>query len=426
MPIKTCVLDDWIAKKENITLSSRKELNSWHLERIRALLSFAGENSPWYRKKLTGFPLPRSLEAFASFPTMDGTDLTDAGLSLLCVSQGEISRVVTLHTSGTEGLPKRIFYTASDQELTVDFFHHGMAGLTKAEETVMVFLPFKKKGSVGDLLMQGLRRLGAYPIGFGIISSLEDCAARLLERQVSCAVGIPVQFLALAEYCRQQHIKLPLKTVLLSTDHLPLPVRERISSGLGCEVFDHFGMTETGLGGALECSVHKGMHIRENDIYGEILHPVTHEVLKDGSWGELAVTTLTRRGMPLLRYRTGDLARFLPGSCACGSVLKRLECGGRIRENGLTVKLDEALFSIDTLVDYEAEYEPMEKTLSLKLKFMGNGFRGDQANIEMKVKRAVFGQGLNLVFERILVSYYSVDRFLDAYAGKRSIKIRGK
>ena len=172
--------------------------------------------------------------------------------------------------------------------------------------------------------------------------------------------------------------------------------------------------------------MHKGMHIRENDIYAEILHPVTHEVLKDGSWGELAVTTLTRRGMPLLRYRTGDLARFLPGSCACGSVLKRLECGGRIRENGLTVKLDEALFSIDTLVDYEPEYEPMEKTLSLKLKFMGNGFCEDQANIEMKVKRAVFGQGLNLVFERILVSYYSVDRFLDAYAGKRSIKIRGK
>ena len=68
------------------------------------------------------YKLPESLEEFASFPLMDGQALADAGLSMLCVSQGDISRVVTLQTSGTEGRPKRIFYTAGDQELTVSFF----------------------------------------------------------------------------------------------------------------------------------------------------------------------------------------------------------------------------------------------------------------------------------------------------------------
>ena len=374
MPVKRSVLDTWIEKKEMLSLSSRKALSDWQLKKIRNLLVYAGANSPWYRKRLSGHALPESLEEFASFPLMDGQDLADAGLSMLCVSQGDISRVVTLQTSGTEGRPKRIFYTAGDQELTVSFFHHGMSELTSEGEAVMVFLPFKAEGCVGDLLIRGLKRLGVQPVGYGLMDDLANCAKAILENRISCAVGIPVQFLALGEYCRKRGIHLPLKAVLLSTDYLALPVRERIASALGCEVYNHFGMTETGFGCALECGAHDGMHIRENDIYAEIVHPVTHEVLEDGEWGELVITTLTREGMPLLRYRTGDFARLLPGPCACGSQLKRLECGGRLGFGGMIAKLDEALFSIDLLVDYDAEYEPDVKRLTLGLKFMDDRF----------------------------------------------------
>ncbi len=374
MPVERSVLDTWIEKKEMLSLSSRKALSDWQLKKIRNLLVYAGTNSPWYRKRLSGHALPESLEEFASFPLMDGQALADAGLSMLCVSQGDISRVVTLQTSGTEGRPKRIFYTAGDQELTVSFFHHGMSELTSEGEAVMVFLPFKAEGCVGDLLIRGLKRLGVQPVGYGLMDDLADCAKAILENRISCAVGIPVQFLALGEYCRKRGIYLPLKAVLLSTDYLALPVRERIASALGCEVYNHFGMTETGLGCALECGAHDGMHIRENDIYAEIVHPVTHEVLEDGEWGELVITTLTREGMPLLRYRTGDFARLLPGLCACGSQLKRLECGGRLGFGGMIAKLDEALFSMDLLVDYDAEYEPDVKRLTLGLKFMDDRF----------------------------------------------------
>lgn len=374
MPVERSVLDTWIEKKEMLSLSSRKALSDWQLKKIRNLLVYAGTNSPWYRKRLSGHALPESLEEFASFPLMDGQALADAGLSMLCVSQGDISRVVTLQTSGTEGRPKRIFYTAGDQELTVSFFHHGMSELTSEGEAVMVFLPFKAEGCVGDLLIRGLKRLGVQPVGYGLMDDLANCAKAILENRISCAVGIPVQFLALGEYCRKRGIYLPLKAVLLSTDYLAIPVRERIASALGCEVYNHFGMTETGLGCALECGAHDGMHIRENDIYAEIVHPVTHEVLEDGEWGELVITTLTREGMPLLRYRTGDFARLLPGLCACGSQLKRLECGGRLGFGGMIAKLDEALFSMDLLVDYDAEYEPDVKRLTLGLKFMDDRF----------------------------------------------------
>jgi len=86
--------------------------------------------------------------------------------------------------------------------------------------------------------------------------------------------------------------------------------------------------------------------------------------LPEGESGEVVFTTLTRRGMPLIRYRTGDLARFIGEPCPCGTVLRRL---GHIRGRlGSMVTigdgflpdisdLSEALYPIPGLIDYRAE-----------------------------------------------------------------------
>jgi len=74
-------------------------------------------------------------------------------------------------------------------------------------------------------------------------------------------------------------------------------------------------------------------------------------------------TTLTRRGMPLIRYRTGDLACIIPQPCPCGSALRRMgrvkgRRGGSVRLGSdctLTLPdLDEALFQLPGLLDYRA------------------------------------------------------------------------
>lgn len=73
-------------------------------------------------------------------------------MQFLCVSQDEIDRVVTLQTSGTSGEPKRLFFTAKDLELTVGFFHRGMATLTEPGWGVLILMPGPKPASIGDLL----------------------------------------------------------------------------------------------------------------------------------------------------------------------------------------------------------------------------------------------------------------------------------
>jgi hypothetical protein len=122
-------------------------------------------------------------------------------------------------------------------------------------------------------------------------------------------------------------------------------------------------MTEMGLGGGLECAAHNGYHLREADLYLEIIDPVSAQPLPDGEYGEVVVTTLTRLGMPLIRYRTGDISRFIPGQCLCGSVLRRLErvqsrTTGRVYigiDAWLTIaELDEVLFPVPGIINFSS------------------------------------------------------------------------
>jgi phenylacetate-coenzyme A ligase PaaK-like adenylate-forming protein len=117
-----------------------------------------------------------------------------------------------------------------------------------------------------------------------------------------------------------------------------------------------------GYGGALECSAGGGLHIRDDDLYFEIIDPRSGDAVPPGQEGELVFTTLARRGMPLIRYRTGDFAGFVPDPCSCGRTSKRISSPWRMRGNFLQLfgrrltmpELDEILFSCPKIMDYSA------------------------------------------------------------------------
>jgi hypothetical protein len=68
--------------------------------------------------------------------------------------------------------------------------------------------------------------------------------------------------------------------------------------------------------------------------------------------------------MPLIRYRTGDMGRILPGRCACGSALRRMEVGPRLAAQGDAdaplplAALNELAYGVAGLADFLAEYAP--------------------------------------------------------------------
>jgi len=112
---------------------------------------------------------------------------------------------------------------------------------------------------------------------------------------------------------------------LLSAEYVSQEAVAFIEAQWNCQVFEHYGMTEMGLGCAVSCPTHEGYHVRESDLYLEIIDPKTGKPVADGVWGEVVFTTLTRRAMPFIRYRTGDISRWIEEPCGCGSKLKRLD-----------------------------------------------------------------------------------------------------
>jgi phenylacetate-coenzyme A ligase PaaK-like adenylate-forming protein len=291
----------------------------------------------------------------------------------LCVSQDEIHRVVTLDTSGTTGEPKRIYFTREDQELTIDFFNVGMSTFTTPGDRVLILLPGDRAGSVGDLLTLGLGRLGALGIKHGPGIPEPITLQRLADENANGMVGAPTQVLALARQPGANKIK--LKSVLLSTDHVPNAIVRAIENVFGCAVYNHYGMTEMGLGGGVECEARRGYHLREADMFFEVINPRTGQPAPDGEEGEVVFTTLTRRGMPLIRYRTGDLSAFLPAQCACGAALKNLarittRVDGFVPFGGsfLTMpELDEAIFPVDGVTNFAATILPNELRIEARV-----------------------------------------------------------
>lgn len=400
-PFPLTPLEAWIGRKIGRPAGQalqRQDLVPYQLTALNRTLAHARANSPFYRKRLADLPLPlASLDQLAGVPFTTSEDLRRDPLTLLSVSQDRIARVVTLETSGTTGPPKRLFFTDGDLELTVDFFHHGMATLVTPGQRALILMPGRLPDSVGDLLVRALARLKVAGIIHGPVNDPEAAIQAALQERIDSLVGIPVQVLAMARHEHGPRLAGRIRSVLLSTDYVPDAVVAAIEGVWGCRVFKHYGMTEMGLGGAVECAARNGYHFREADLLVEIVDPRTGLPAPDGIAGEIVFTTLSREGMPLIRYCTGDRAGFKLAPCPCGTVLRTLDTvQGRWRDQVAMGKsppllishLDEALFGVEEVLDYQAEMRSADGADRLTLMVAARKTE-DIPALEERIRRSV-------------------------------------
>ena len=388
-------LDAWLAGQCGVQgADANTFVRALRESRARSLtrcLNHAAARSAFYARSLAGYDLQRfTPEDMRGLPFTTADDLA-RWEDFLCVSRGDVQRMVTLRTSGTTGSPKRLAFTEADLARTIDFFRVGMSQLVRPGQKLAVLLPgAARPDGVADLLRQSLSPCGVevctppqellipakslqqgivrraaqelsireHPLQ-GVAASRAFCAcpsARAATPQAAlagihpdivqwldevrphCLVAAPGQLAELLHHFPKSGPP-GLCGVLSSADRLDPVLGHVLSTVWNCTVLDHYGLTETAYGGAVECSAHDGYHLRLLDIVVEIVDFCGDEPLSPGETGEVVITTLEREAMPLIRYRTGDVACLLPGPCACGSPLPRLgpvqgrleRCGNRVR-----------------------------------------------------------------------------------------------
>ena len=329
-PLSPSCMDAWLSAQcgGDPSLPLPERLEAARLEALRRVLHRAASLSRWYGRTLAGCDLDlQSADGLRALPFTTPRDLHDYR-EFLCVPQGDVQRIVTLQTSGSTDAPKRIAFSEHDLARTASFFAAGMAQLVHAGQRLMVLLPGAQcPDGVTDLLRQALSPSGVDVVPGSPEATAESLRADLERWKPHCLVAAPHQLASLfaaTEDGSFRRLASCVEGIQSSGDILDLSVRDGLEAALDCVVLDHYGMTETCFGGGVQCMARNGYHLRELDLFLEILDPVSGEPVPDGETGEIVLTTLNREAMPLIRYRTGDAAAWLPGPCPCGSPLRRL------------------------------------------------------------------------------------------------------
>jgi phenylacetate-CoA ligase len=348
---------------------TRADIDRYQLFKLRKMLSYAYEKSTFYRQLFNKSGIKaddiRSLGDIAKIPFTNPADIAQHPYHFACVSLGDIARVTTFTSSGTTGPQKRVFFTDGDLETMTDFMAAGMRSVATAGDVVQIMLPSARPNDQADLLAKGVGKMGGLPIISGTTPSPEEQLRIIDEAHPTVLFASVSRMYRVTQETRHNHdLKgKGVKTLFVTSEYLSESMRRQLKSAWNCDVHVHYGLTEMGLGVAVECHAHNGFHFNEADLLVEVVDPETGAVLGNDEEGELVFTTLSREAMPLIRYRTHDISKLLSRPCKCGAstlkkmakVTRRLEAIVKISggDKIYPAVFDELIFSIADVIDYQ-------------------------------------------------------------------------
>jgi phenylacetate-CoA ligase len=109
-----------------------------------------------------------------------------------------------------------------------------------------------------------------------------------------------------AQWLDENDISVLSPDAVFTTAEVLLPnYRDVIEKQFNCKVFDQYGSYDGG-GQALECNIHKGLHITAEKCILEIVDEAGNP-LSPGQSGRIIVTDLYNYAMPFIRYEVGDI-----------------------------------------------------------------------------------------------------------------------
>jgi phenylacetate-CoA ligase len=330
---------------------NRDQIERYREHRLRALLTYARERSPFHARRLRALDLPSaSVADLATVPMMTKPE-----------AQNNWDDIVTDRRL-TRERAERILAQQEWYSYTPDGYQVFSSGGSSGVRGVYVW-GWQFFVSVASLAWRtqtraeqqtpaaGPTRLAVLEAGLPPHAStpLFDVPTAPGMQTVVIAAGAPFdEVLAAVAAARPTHLvgypsvigrlawavlagELDCRPVRVSTNSEPLldEDREAIAQAWQAPVHNLWGSTEIGVQ-AVGCGVGEGLHICEDEVVLERVDENCTPVGPDEAAARTLATGLANRTFPFIRYDLGDEVTLLPGPCACGSAFARVaDIGGR-------------------------------------------------------------------------------------------------
>lgn len=315
---------------EKMECMSQEDLKNIQSERLKDVCAYVYNHCPTYKKKFdtqgVGPFDVRSVDDIHKLSFTTKEDMRDSypfGLFSTKVDQVQEIHV----SSGTTGNPTVVGYTKEDLRLWSEVMARAFccAGAVPGDMIQIAYGYGLFTGGLGA-------HYGALELGLTILPASSGQTKRQLKlmtdfkpRILACT---PSYALYMAEEARELRLDLRKSSWeigVFGAEPWSESMRKEIESTWNMLATDIYGLSEIiGPGVAQECHHKTGLHIFSDVFYPEVIDAKTGKRAPAGSTGELVITTLTKRGIPLIRYRTRDIVSIKYEKCRCGRTSPRI------------------------------------------------------------------------------------------------------
>ncbi|MCP4747055.1 MAG: phenylacetate--CoA ligase family protein [Desulfobacteraceae bacterium] len=301
---------------------SKQELEGLQYNKLKKLIKYVKHYVPFYKDKMSAINKKdiMSINDINKLPFITKDMLKKSPENF--ISSEKFYFLTKKITSGSTGEPLTIYKTvdAMARELAATWRGYLWAGIDIGDRQGRFWgVPFSSKDKYKAKLIDFVcnrRRCSAFSFDqkqMGIYTK------KLISFKPKYFYGYVSMLEEYAKYFKKNQKPSPfnLECIITTAEVLTDYHRELIGNVFSTKIFDEYGCGELG-SVAHECG-NGSMHIMAENMIVEVLND--NGPCRPGEIGELVITELNNRAMPLIRYKTGDFASISSKPCKCGRFL---------------------------------------------------------------------------------------------------------
>ena len=401
-----------LAELERSEWQSSQQIAEQAMRSMQQALTFAEQHVPYYRRRFAEYGVRaknvHSPSDLVVFPVLTKSELRAHAAEL--VAEGVRAPLHASGTGGSTGEPLRFGFDHRTYEhrIAAAMRADGWAGAKLGEPEVHVWgaalgdesAARRMKKLAHEILLRK-RMLNAFDLSAARLEVVVDTIART---KPGVVIGYTNPLYAVARFALASGKRLPApRGVVATAERIFAYQRELIERAFSAPVFDRYGCRELMLIAA-ECERHEGKHLNAENVFLE-LYRGSRPALP-GETGEVLLTDLVDRSMPLIRYKNDDLAVMSQAACSCGRGLPLLaSVEGRVLD--MIVGPDGRLLAGEFFpgllkdhpgIDRYQVYQFEDRSISVRL-LPGAGFDPALPTLVEKKLRAILGERARLSVE---------------------------